>query len=312
MIDVKTLDSLLDYSLPRDKSLIGLDSKTSRCITSTSASDTTSYEQSNTHVDLNDVLASQDTMHINRNRRTFKETSQTSLLEMDAASALLHTHKNNNFLLAQNRNEVLFARLKEMSLAGINFGMNVGRQCLGELTSQCTGSFEIGDATCLRNLDTIPLDIELMSQTNSTMPSAMDSPRMDEAKPILPRSKPSSIATEITSDDETSCESKINEESGKGKEKTIIELESFGTDMLGSLLGVDVAEIRGALNDRLMCGKNALSPGSTETPQAFFGDLICSKDSYLTRTTTFESSSSDDSSKDSSKKSFSCASSQLD
>ena len=307
-IDIKSLDSLLGDRLSSEKSFSRLDSKTGRC--DTGANVTTPHRESYRHADLYDALASRDTtrMRINRNT-TFEETSQTSLLEMDTASALLQINEGNKELFAaqEEGNKAFFAALKERFLAVNNFGMSVGRQCLGGLNSQCTDRFDSRNAAALRDLDVVPSDILLMSmKSNLTMPSALGSPRMDETS----RSKASSIAIDLTSENNNRGRSKKNK-SGNGK--VIVKQKSFGSEILGSLLGVDVAEIRGALNERLRRRKSLKSPESNESPQSFFDNLMCSKDSSVTRaSSTFDSSCASYSSVDVSKNSLSFTSSIYD
>jgi len=261
-IDIVALDSLLqsyENSILSKGSLSFNPSKISTSNTGASASISqlnSTRSKRHKEADLDCVLVeSHDDMSIRRGHNFEDQTTQS---QIDAKAAFLKIHEGNKALLAA---------MKQKFFSINDFGMSIGRKCLGELKSQA-----------LSENDEVLPDIQLLTiESNQTMPSALESPRMEEiVKPILSIAKTASTETDFT------FESKNNE----GIEEKISKEDSYGTEMLGSLLGVDVNAIRSVLSDRLMCNKGSRTPDDSYESTVFFDDRIFSKDSYGTKGST--------------------------
>ena len=299
-IDIVALDSLLqsyENSIQLKASLSLNPSKTGRSYTGASASNSQlNSPRSKRHeeADLDVVLVeSHDNMRIRRDH-TFE--GQMTQSQIDSKAALLQIHEGN---------KALIAAMKQKFFAINDFGMSIGRECLGELKSHSDRNTSASSEN-----DKVPPDIQLLTiESNQTMPSALESPRMEEIKSFISIAKTASTETDVTFHNQ---ENKNDEEI----DEKISKQESYGTEMLGSLLGVDINAIRGALSDRLCSKGSPRSPGSYVST-AFFDDRICSKDSFVTKgsTSTDESESSpsfDDSTEARSRHSLSFTNSMLE
>ena len=251
------------------------------------------YQMRCEEADLDVVLVeSHDNMRIRRDNNFEGQMTQS---QIDYKAALLKIHEGNTALIAA---------MKQQFFAINDFGMSIGRGCLGELKSHSDRNTSASSEN-----DQVPPDIQLLTiESNQTMPSALESPRMEEIKSMISIARTASTAIDATFHNQ--------EDKNEEIEDKISKQESYGTEMLGSLLGVDINAIRGVVSDRLCSKGSPRSPGSYVST-AFFDDRMCSRDSFVTKgsTSTDESESCpsfDDSTEVRSKHSLSFTNSMLE